>query len=300
MEKSFVTSVILPLCLVAIMFGMGLSLVKKDFKKVFASLRPTLTGLFCQLFMLPCLAFFLANFFKLKPTMAVGLMILGLVPGAVTSNFFTYLAKGNVALSVSLTAIVSLVAPFSLPILLSFSMSYFFSSQQELNLPLAKMSLSLFSITLFPVILGMLVRDKYEAFALRAEEKLRFISTGFLLFIVFVLIRQNWAIIPESFGAIGLVCLLFNLLTLLFGFVISKLSGLSKRDAITIAIESGFQSSATAIFIAGTLLNRGDIAIVPAVYSLVMLLTGGGLVWALKRSKTLHTLPSESSESCQV
>lgn len=283
MESNFLTSILLPLCLITIMFGMGMSLVLSDFTRVFSKLKPTLTGLFCQIILLPFIAFSLAVSFELSHNLAVGLMTLSLVPGAVTSNFFTYLARGNVALSISLTAIVSLIAPITLPFFLTLAMRYFSHNQEHLNLPLTQITISLFAITIAPVSAGMFARRTFEDFAKKCEGPLRKFSTTVLFLIVLGLIKKNWAIVPESFGSIGLVCLLFNLTALSSAYMISSFAGLSKRDATTIAIEAGFQSSVTALFITGTLLGQGEMAIVPAVYSLVMFFTGSAFIWVLSK-----------------
>ena len=283
MESSFLTSVLLPFCLAAMMFGMGLSLIAEDFTRVLNKPKSTFIGICCQILVLPCLAFLLATFFQLKQELAVGLMILSLVPGAVVSNFFTYLAKGNVALSISLTALVSLITPFSLPFLLALSTKYFSSNQSDFNLPFAQTSLSLLAITIVPVVIGMFVRKLFEAFAKKCEKITRIFSTTVLFLIVAGLIKRHWDIIPESFAAIGLVCLLFNVLTFSTAYMISSFAGLSRKDVITIAIEAGFQSSAMALFIASTILGQGAMAIVPAVYSLVMFFTGGGLIYYLSK-----------------
>ena len=285
MESSFLSSVVLPLCLIAMMFGMGLSLVPGDFLRVFSKIKPTVLGLVCQVLLLPLFAFVLALVFQLEHNLAIGLMILSLAPGAVTSNFFTYLVRANVALSVSLTAIVSFIAPLTLPLMLTLAMKYFSSPEEQVSLPLAKTIVSLFAITLVPISAGMLVRRSFEAFANRSEKFVRIFSTVVLVLIVLGLLRQHWDIVPRSFGSVGLVCLFLNLGSLVGAYVLSHLANLSRRDAITIAIETGFQSSVTALFIAGTLLKQGEMAIVPAVYSLVMLFTGAGIVWWLSKKE---------------
>lgn len=291
MEASFLSSVLLPFCLGFIMFGLGLGLVKDDFTRVLRQPKATLLGLFCQLVVLPLIAFMLACFFHLKAHFAIGLMLVSFVPGAVTSNFFTSLAKGNVALSVSLTALVSLIAPMSLPVLLSLSINYFGGMDSSLRLPFSKTVMTLFSITLIPVSLGMLVRHFSSPLAQKWESPMTKLSTGILLLIVLGLLKNHWHIVPQSFGSVGLVCLLFNCLTLASGFGVARLAKLPVRDAVTIAIESGFQSSAMALFISGTLLKQPMISIVPAVYSLIMLFTGSLFVYFIsKRDKVLRPL----------
>ena len=287
MESSFLSSVVLPVSLGVIMFGLGLTLSLNDFTRVLRRPKATMTGLFCQLIILPAIAFCLSKFFSLESHSAVGLMLLSLVPGAVTSNFFTALARGSVALSVTLTAIVSMIAPFTLPVLLGLSLSYFYNSSAAVNLPFAKTCLSLLSITLIPVLLGMLVKKFSFKLAKSLDIPLRKLSTLILLGIVFALLKKHWDLVPQSFNSVGMVCLLFNLSTLGMGYSIAHFSGLTRKEAMTIAIESGFQSSAMALFIAGTFMKQPQVAIVPAVYSLIMLCTGIFLVSYLTKGEQI-------------
>lgn len=300
MESSFLSSVVLPLCLATIMFGMGLSLLVSDFIRVFTSPKATLIGISCQILVLPILAFLLALVFRLDSQLALGLIILSLSPGAVTSNLFTFLAGGNLALSISLTALVSFITPFTMPFLFLLAVKFFASDHEIFSLPLTQTVLSLIGITIVPVIFGMITQRFFPLFAKKCEGPTKIISTSILFLIVVGLLKKHWEIVPSSFGQVGLVCLLFNVFTTLVGYGFARLNQLSSRDSITIGIEAGFQNSALALFIASTLLDDGRLAIIPAVYSLVMFLTGIVIISVLRQKKnvreTLQVI--DNTESC--
>lgn len=155
---TLVNSVIIPICLFLIMMGMGLSLVVNDFKRVLKYPKAVGIGLTNQLIMLPLIGFALANFMPLRPEYAVGVMLLVLCPGGTTSNLFTYLAKGDVALSVTMTAIASVITVFTIPIVLSFSLIHFMGAGSEFQLPIVKTMVSLVAITIVPISIGMVIK----------------------------------------------------------------------------------------------------------------------------------------------
>ena len=185
---TFVNSKVIPISIFLIMMGMGLSLVTNDFKRVVKYPKAVAIGLTNQLLFLPLVGFALATFMSLEPEYAVGVMLLVLCPGGTTSNLFTYLAKGDVALSVTMTAIASVITVFTIPIVLSFSLVYFMGAGSEFQLPVAKTMISLIALTILPVSIGMLIkRYKRLSFADKAQVMVSRFGVIFLSFLVLFL-----------------------------------------------------------------------------------------------------------------
>lgn len=274
MEASILSKVVLPIALFIVMLGMGLSLTPKDFKYVSKSPKSLSIGLVCQLILLPIVGFFLAHIFQLSPILSVGLLILCLCPGGVTSNMFCYLAKGNVALSITLTAVVSLVTPFTIPIVADMGMNYFLSSSQAIELPLVKTIVTLLVITVLPVAIGMFIRTKNPSFANKLDSPVKILSMVFLLLIVAGIVKQNWEELPNIFAKAGSVALILNGGMMLVSYMIPKLLGVDQKDAISIGVEAGIQNGTTSLFITSTLLDDPVMSIPAASYSLIMFVTG--------------------------
>lgn len=274
MEGSLLTTVVLPFSLFVIMLGMGLALKPSDFTEVLKNPKPALIGIFCQLLILPLLAIVLASLFNLPPPLAIGLIVLGLSPSGVTSNMFTFLAKGNVALSISLSGIISLITPLTIPIFLSFTLPYYSMEEKVIQLPVGKTIISLIAITIFPVTLGILSNKKWPNFSLKIDKPLKIFSIVLLFAIVAAIAKKEWVNLPDFFAQVGWSCLLLNISSLIIGFMIANIAKLDKKDVKTISLEVGIQNGTTALFITGTLLGNSFMSIPPAVYSLIMFATG--------------------------
>lgn len=275
---TLVNSVVIPLCLFLIMMGMGLSLVVNDFRRVIKFPKAVGIGLTNQLILLPIIGFALANIMPLRPEYAVGVMLLVLCPGGTTSNLFTYLAKGDVALSVTMTAIASVITVFTIPVVLSYSLIHFMGAGTEFQLPIAKTMISLIVITIVPISLGMLIKR----FAPRVADKSqvwvsRFGVTFLALLVVFLGIVQR-DIIVDAFINTGPVSLILNLVTMALGYYTSKWFGLNLAQRTSITLEVGLQNSTLSIFMALTLLSNYDMSMTPAIYTLIMFFTAGILV----------------------
>ena len=180
MESNFLTAVFLPLALFIIMLGMGLGLTLDDFKRVLVEPKAVIIGLIAQLIMLPVVGFFLASIFPLDPELAVGLMILTACPGGSTSNMVTYLVKGNIALSITLTAISSLITVFTIPFVVNFSMTHFMGKEVAIQLPFVKTVVQIAVITLIPITIGMLLHRYMPKFAMTVEKGVKWLSLFFL------------------------------------------------------------------------------------------------------------------------
>jgi BASS family bile acid:Na+ symporter len=283
MEASVLTKIILPLSLFVVMLGMGLSLSLLDFKNTAKTPKPVIIGIIMQLIMLPLVGFAIASSFTMDPILSVGIMAIALCPGGVTSNLYSYLAKGNIALSISLTAVVSLVTPFTIPIILGLSMTHFLGDAKAVELPLAKTILTLIAITVLPVGIGMFIKKKAPTFAAKAEGIVKILSVLALALIVAGITKQNWDVLPGFFAQVGMACLCLCAITMAIGYVGSKLLGTTRKDSVTIGIEVGIQNGTTGLFITSTLLNDPVLSAPPAVYSLLMFGVGAVYAWYFAR-----------------
>ncbi|MEL6343196.1 MAG: bile acid:sodium symporter family protein [Myxococcota bacterium] len=278
MEDSVLTSVILPLSLFIIMLGMGLSLVPDDFRRVVRFPKAFSVGLVNQLILLPILGFLLAVGFGLAPTLAVGLMILAACPGGVTSNLIAHVSRGDTALSITLTAINSAVTVITIPLIVSGSLAYFLGESQPVTLPVLKTIAQIVGITVLPVSIGMLVRNRAEGFATRMEQTVKIASAVLFVVITLGIIAANLDLLKEHFVSLAGVTIALNVLTMAIGFISSRLFGLTLRETITVSIESGIQNGTLAIVIATSILKMGDLALPAGIYSLVMFATGGAMM----------------------
>ncbi|RUS93949.1 hypothetical protein DSM106972_094860 [Dulcicalothrix desertica PCC 7102] len=291
MQASFFTAVLLPVGLAIIMLGMGLSLVPQDFFRVFKYPKSVVVGLLSQLILLPLIAFGIAKIVPMPNFIAAGLVILALCPGGVTSNLMTFYAKGDVALSVTLTALSSVITVLTIPIVANFVLQHFIGKTTALQLPIGTTILQIFIITILPIVLGMVVKQILPKFAQRLEKITNKISVVLLAAIIVTLIIREWARLPGFILQAGVGVVLLNTLSMLAGFYIGKLFNLSIPQRICIAIEVGFQNGTLAIAITAGLLNNPDMAVPAAIYSLFMYITGFLTIYYGRRYARLHVVP---------
>lgn len=270
---SMISQIFLPVSLAIIMLTLGLSLVVDDFKKVFVHPRAIAIGLFCQMLLLPTLAFGLVSSWGMSPELAIGIMILAACPGGITSNLLTHLARGDSALSVSLTAITSLAGVITIPLIVNFALVHFADSASPVNLPVWQMIRGVFVITTLPVILGMSIRHFFPAVAERIEKHARRLATGLFLIIVFGAFASQWGDMSKHFSQAGPVALALNVLTMASGYFGARFLSLTQRQTIAISIECGLQNGAMGIFVASTLLANQTMMIPSLIYALIMNLT---------------------------
>ena len=286
MKADILTQVVLPLSLFIIMFGMGLSLKKEDFLRVLKQPKSALVGISAQLFLLPLIGILIIAIFQLPGELAVGLLVLSLCPGGTTSNLFAFLARGDVALSITLTAIVSLITPFTIPIMTAFAMDYYLNESQSFSLPIVKTILQLLLITVVPVVIGMVVHYKASNFSRRAEKPVKIFSIIFLFIIILGIILKNRNEMLGFFVETGVATLALNLACLILGFYLARLFQLSREQSVTIGLEVGIQNGTTALLVTGTLLGNSLMTVPAVTYSLIMFLTGGLFAWWLKGKGT--------------
>ncbi|RKH18268.1 bile acid:sodium symporter family protein [Corallococcus praedator] len=276
MQTSVITEVFLPIALGVIMLGLGLSLSLADFRRVAQFPRAALVGLGCQTLLMPVVCYGIAVGFGLPPQLAVGLMLLAASPGGATANLFSHLAKGDVALNVSLTAVNSVLSLFTLPLIVNFSLLHFMGEERAIPLQFAKI-VQVFGIVLVPISLGMWVRAKWPALADRLDRPVRIMSALFLVLVVAAAIIKERAQLVTYFQSVGLAALAFNLASMAVGFVVPMLLRIERKQAVAIAMEVGIHNGTLAIAIASSprLLNDGVMAIPAAIYSVIMFFTAG-------------------------
>ncbi|MEO1416563.1 MAG: bile acid:sodium symporter family protein [Bacteroidota bacterium] len=287
MESSFLTDVLLPASLFIIMLGMGLSLVIDDFRRVFSQPKAALVGLSNQLIFLPLIGFGLTQVIPMSNSFAIGLMLIAACPGGVTSNLISHVSRGDTALSISLTAISSLISLLTIPLIVGFAFDYFSESGQVVDVDEVGMLLQIVVIVIIPVGLGMVVRSRKAAFAIRMDRPVRIVSTVLFLVILLSIIIKERASIVDSVSQIGLATGALNVLTMSLGFLTARLFRLDLKQSITISIESGIQNGTLAIVIAVTVLANTTLSIPAAVYSLLMFVSGGFMMFYFGRRKDL-------------
>jgi len=283
------STIILAASLFIIMLGMGLSLVTDDFKRVLLYPKAVIVGLVSQLILLPLIGFGIASIFDLRPEIAVGIMILAACPGGPTSNLIAHMAKANTALSVTLTAFSSLITILTIPFIVNIALEQFMDKSEVIKLDVVETILQVMFIIIIPILIGMMIRKYKTAFALKMEKPVR-IASGvvILLVIVGLCIKEKDNMIPYLQEA-GLIALVLNVVTMFVGYRVAKMFNLNDKSAVSISIESGIQNGTLAITIAVVLLNNSEFAIAPAVYSLLMFITGGVVVyWSNQRFKAFR------------
>jgi bile acid:Na+ symporter, BASS family len=290
MNSSVATTVFLPIALAVVMFGLGLSLTVADFTRVVRYPKATIVALACQILILPALCLGLILLFDLEPALAVGMMLLAASPGGTTANVFSHLAGGDVALNITLTAINSVLAVVTLPIVVNLAIAGFLDDDAGIGLQPAKM-LQVFAIVLVPVAIGMVVRHKAEAFTERMRGPVKVISIVVLVAVIGVAVFQERDNVLGYLRDVGAVALLLCVLSLAIGYYVPRAFRVETRQARASSFEIGVHNSTLAITIAlsPSLLNDPEMAIPPAVYGILCFLPAGLLAYAL--NKTRQTQP---------
>jgi len=280
------SKVLLPVSLAIIMLGMGMTLILADFTRIVKYPKAILIGLVNQLILLPVIGFLLAIFFDLDPIIAVGLMILASCPGGPTSNLITQVCKGNIALSVTLTAIASILSIFTIPFILSFALEYFQnSSESNIKMPIFDTILQIMVITVIPISLGMVIRANKTSFAKKMELPMRKASTIIFILVFIAVLAANSTKLIDGMIESGFVTLCLNLATMSLGYFSAKIFKLDFKNAISITIESGIQNGTLALVIATSILNNVEMGIPIGTYAIWMFITGGILMFLFGKKK---------------
>jgi BASS family bile acid:Na+ symporter len=284
MQSSLALSVGLPAALVIIMLGLGLSLRLEDFTRVLARPWPVVVGLFCHILLLPALCFALVKGLGLPAPVAMGMMLLAASPGGTSAALYTHLARGDVALSLSMAAFTSMLALLTLPVIVNLSLFAFYGETSDVRLEIAQV-LQIFAIAIVPALIGVLIRSRYPALAARLDKPVKTLATIFLaLVVVFALISQ-WSLLSSWGPAVGAVVVAFNLIALAVGYFLPRLLGVERRQAVALSMSTSIRNAALVIALAMSefMLNDPELAIPPAAYGLVAYIVGGVAVWIMNR-----------------
>ncbi len=286
MSNGILLGVVLPVALFVIMLGMGMTLTLADFSRVFRLPKAVLTGLSGQMLFVPVLAFVVVSLFALPPELAVGLMVLSFAPGGATSNMMTFLSRGDVALSITLTAFASLLTPFTMPLLTQLALEHWMGQSQAIELPVVQTMMKLVVITIVPVSLGMWLHKAKPQLSSRLARIVKPLSIGFLLFVITGIVIKHWQQMPEFLVQVGPAAICLNVLALACGYFYARLLGLSVAQQITAGIEVGVQNGGTALLVTGTILGNSLMSVPPVIYGILML--GPSLLFGLWWGKHLH------------
>ncbi|MBB5211107.1 bile acid:sodium symporter family protein [Microbulbifer hydrolyticus] len=270
MESGPLISIGLPLSLFIIMVGIGMTLTARDFHQVTVKPRGLILGTIAQILIMPLAAFALAWALQLPPAMAVGLVIIAACPGGTTSNLFTLLAKGNVALSIVLTVSASLITIMSLPLFANLALNFYFGTQQQIALPLGKTVLMLSAIVLLPVSIGMGIKAQRPALAARAEGVVS-IFGGVVLaaLIVGIVYGMRDRFVDLLFQA-GPATIALNVLGIAIGLLSTRAAGLGNRERLAVATELGIKNGTLGLMVTLTLLHSSDMSVPSAIYGVIM------------------------------
>ena len=264
-----VTDIILPIGLAFIMFSLGLGLTVADFARVVKAPRDFIIGASAQIFLLPTVAFLLVTLSDVPPELALGVMIIAAAPGGVTSNILTAFARGDVALSISLTAVISLLSVITIPVIVVFAHNHLIGGDPG-SISIMGTALSVFLIVTVPVILGLLTRRFANNLVARFASKANALSSALFVIILGGAISQERSNIIDYFAQAGLITLTLNITMMALAYVIARLFASGKNQRIAISIECGLQNGTLAIAVS-TLLFGGGLATIPAAtYSLIM------------------------------
>ena len=278
-----VTDIVLPLVLAFMMFTLGLGLRVSNFGRLLTQPRSMVTGLVFQILLLPLVGFLLISSWPLAPEIAMGVMLIAVAPGGVTSNFLTSLARGDVALSVSLTAITSLLSVVTIPLVLGMAYQQIVGDALIGDVSIGKMAISIFLIVTVPVLVGMAVRHFSPGLTGRCAPYATKLSTLFFVIVLAGAILQERENIAAYFAEAGLVTLALNIMMMVLAFFGARALGSTPEQHIAICIECGLQNGTLAIAV-GVLIFGGGAYIIPAAtYSLIMFATGLVFLWLARR-----------------
>ena len=281
---NIVTDVILPLALAFIMFALGLGLTGADFLRVIKQPRDFFVGAFSQIIILPIIAFILVKIWPVAPELAIGVMIIAAAPGGVTSNLLTSFAKGDVALSISLTAIISLLCIFTIPFIVLTSVALLDDSNINQNISLFSMSRDMFLIVTVPVILGMLLRRFISGLALKFEPIAKKVSAILFVFVLLGAIAAEKENVISYFAQAGLITLTLNVVMMIIAYYIAQSLATGSAQKKCITIECGLQNGTLAIFVSTTIFGGGMYVIPAATYSLIMFATSLIFVYLIRKT----------------
>ncbi|HIF9132636.1 TPA: bile acid:sodium symporter family protein [Photobacterium damselae] len=284
--QHIVTQVLLPITLAIVMLGMGLGLKRADFSRVITQPKSSIIGLFLQIFMLPTLALVLIQLLPLSSTAAAGLFLVSLCPGGATSNLFSLIAKGDVALSITLTAVISLLSPFLLPLVFITYLDIHGSQLEQFQLPIDLAIKQLIAVTVLPISLGMIITKWLPKQSQLIQPMVKKLSSIAMLLIILALLITNQKIFDRFISIEGVAVLLLSSCSLFLAYFIAGKIKVSQQAQRTIAIEVGVQNAGTAMMVALSIMHQPQLAVVPLMYGLLMNIPACLFVaWVSRKSK---------------
>ncbi|MGW8991646.1 bile acid:sodium symporter family protein [Streptomyces zhihengii] len=294
MDSSLVT-VLLPAALALIMLGLGLSLTVADFRRVAQYPVPVAVALVCQIVVLPAVCLGLVLLFDLPAVLAVGMMLLAASPGGTTANLYSHLFGGDVALNITLTAVNSVLAVFTMPIVTNLSLAYFADGDTALGLRFDK-TLQVFAVVLVPVAVGMLVRARFTEFAERMAKPVKVLSAVILLLVIAGAVAKEAEFLRSYLADVGLITFVFSVLSLAVGYGAARLARADHGQAVASCMEIGLHNSTLAITFAVSpaLLNSSEMAVPAAVYGVLMFFTAGAAGFLLSRRARTGSTEAEA------
>jgi BASS family bile acid:Na+ symporter len=289
-EDSILVTAVLPAALAVIMFVLGTGLVLDDFRRVFVVPRGVAIGMTNLLLVSPLLAFAIAEIYGLDPILAVGLVLLGASPGGTMANILTHFARGDTALSVTMTALSSVVSVITVPVYLSLATGYFDAGELG-NVEMAGVVARVFAITIIPISLGMWVRSRKREWVEEKTKAMRAVAFVVFVAVVIAAVASEWDTVADNLAEVGAAALTLNVAAMSFSFTAAKLAQLTDRQATAIAMELGVHNSTLAITVGATLAE--GVSTPAAVYSAFMFLTAGCLARVMyKRNSAAEPEPA--------
>jgi len=289
MQGDIVSGVLLPLILAFIMFSLGLGLTTTDFRRILMQPRALLVGVVCHFVLLPLVCYLMLQTMGVTGVFAVGFMILAACPTGTTSNLLTYLARGDVALALSFTAVASVATIFTLPLIVTWALGHFLGAARAVDVPVGQMMGQVAFVLGLPVSLGMAARHRWSHWALRFEPRATRVATALFALIVVLAVVKNWPLLRDNFTSLAPFAVVLNVTMLCIGFGVAWAARLSHRQSVTLGIETAVQNAALALVIASTVLKEDAMAIPGALYGVLMY--AGGLVFALAMRRFTRATP---------
>ncbi|MQX52719.1 bile acid:sodium symporter family protein [Alcanivorax sediminis] len=274
MGSSALIDIGLPISLFLIMVGMGMTLTPKDFREVVIAPKGTTYGLICQILLLPMVAFGVAVALDLSPALAVGLIVVAACPGGTTSNLFVYLGRGDVALSIVLTVIASLITIVTLPAFTGWALAHFHDAARTIELPVLRTVITLIVIVLLPVAIGMTIKHFKPVLAAKGEKAVGLLGLFVLIAVIAMLLVKLGDEAFELFRKAGVSAIILNVAGIILGMVGGRLIGLSRDQAFTVAIELGIKNGTLGLMVTLTLLHSEAMSVPSAVYGVLMFAFG--------------------------
>ncbi|MET8537841.1 bile acid:sodium symporter family protein [Streptomyces sp. NPDC005065] len=279
---SLVFTVLLPLTLGLVMFGLGLTLTVADFARVLKYPKAAAVALTCQIVLLPAVCFGLVLAFQLQGALAVGVMLLVAAPGGITANLFSHLAGGDVALNITLTAINSLLAAFTLPVVVALATLRFLGDEASIGLQFGKF-VQVLAIVLIPVAIGVWTRHRFSAWADRMRQPVKIASMSVLGLVTLGALAQSFDVLTANVGRLGGIALVLCTLSLTIGYVAARLFRVSRRQSIASAMEIGLHNSTLAIIVSVSVIGDEVMAVPAAVYGVLMFVPAGLAAYLFSR-----------------